>query len=85
MTPLTNSGMTVIDSVEIVMVRSRRLSRRSPANTPSRMDVGTMMTRANSARSSELPRAFITVANTGTPLSADSPQSPVTKLPAQVR
>ena len=61
MTPLTNSGITVIESVEMVMVRSRTLSRLSPAHTPSRMDVGTMMMRAKAASTSELPRAFITV------------------------
>ena len=84
-TPLTNSGMTVMDRVETVMVRSRMLSRRSPAKTPNTMDVGTMITRANTARMSELPSAFMTVGATTWSVSADLPQSPVTKLPAQLR
>ena len=65
MTPLTNSGMTVMDSEEIVIARSRRLSRRRPAYTPTRMDVGTMITSAKPASSSELPRARMTSGKTG--------------------
>ena len=74
-----------MDSVEIVIVRSRKLSRRRPAHTPSRIDVGTMMTRAKPASTSELPSAFMTVGNTTWSVRADLPQSPVTKLPAQLR
>ena len=83
-TPLTNSGITVIDSVETVIVLSNTLSRRKPENTPSAIDVGTMRIRAKPARISEFQSAAMTVGRTGTLRTGDSPQSPVTKLPAQV-
>ena len=64
-TPLTNSGMTVIDSEQIVIARSRTLSRCRPAYTPTRMDVGTMITSAKPASRSELPSASITYREDG--------------------
>ncbi len=86
MTPLTNSGMTVIDSVETVIVRSRMLSRRRPANTPSKIDSGhDDDERERRPGRSELPSAAMTVGKTGCSVScATLPQLPVTKWPAQV-
>ncbi len=84
MTPLTNSGMTVIDSEETVIPRSRKLSLRSPAKTPNTMDTGTMITSAKPASRSELPSAFMTVGRTGMLRRGETPQSPVTKPAAQL-
>ena len=85
MTPLTNSGMTVMDIDEMVMTRSSALSRRNPANTPTRIEVGTMMTSAKPASSSELPRACMASGNTAVWYCSDWPQWPVTKWPAHSR
>ena len=80
--PLTNSGITVIDRLETVVTRSRRLSRRSPAKTPRQTAVGTMITSAKPASSSEFAKARMTIGSTGVVNCSESPQWPTTKCPA---
>ena len=83
MTPLTNSGMTVMDSEEMVIAAidagCRAAARRY---TPTRIEVGTMITSAKPASSSELPSACHTIEETGVLYWSDVPQWPVTKWPA---
>ena len=62
-------------------MRSRTLSLRNPAKTPSAIDVGTMSTSAKPARRSECQKASMTSGRTGIFSWVDSPQSPVTKPP----
>ena len=58
----------------MVIARSRMLSRCSPANTPTKIDVGTMITSAKPASSSELPRACTTIGKTDSFYCSDVPQ-----------